>query len=225
MHQARLDTRNGAARQACPAEPAVARGAPPRAATMQHHLRALAMVLALLAVAMPAASRAQPATSTSIIEGLSEAVAAAAAATRPRHWPLRHACLYYALAGQALLARQGIAATLRVGRVVYRPGTPGAHPIAPHVWLDTGTHLVDYAMLPRRGEVAIVPKWRIATHPSQVVPGVTPVLVLAAHDDQALGLFLRHHHRRFHGRCSRTWAGAPARSPAARRACGTLSGD
>jgi hypothetical protein len=180
---------------------------------MQHLLRALAMVLALLAVAMPAASQAEPAAPTSIIQGLSDAVAAAAAATRPRHWPLRHACLYYALAGQALLARHGIAATLRVGRVVYRPGTPGAHPIAPHVWLDTGSHLVDYAMLPRRGEVAIVPADLVARRPSQVVPGVTRVLTSTADHDERLGRYLRHHYQRFRDRYATAWPRPLTRPP------------
>jgi hypothetical protein len=180
---------------------------------MQHLLRALAMVLALLAVAMPAASQAEPAAPTSIIQGLSDAVAATAAATRPRHWPLRHACLYYALAGQALLARHGIAATLRVGRVVYRPGTPGAHPIAPHVWLDTGSHLVDYAMLPRRGEVAIVPADLVARRPSQVVPGVTRVLTSTADHDERLGRYLRHHYQRFRDRYATAWPRPLTRPP------------
>jgi hypothetical protein len=162
---------------------------------MKHHLRALAIALALAAAAMPLAGAARAPAAT--IRALSDAVAARAAATRPQHWPLRHACLYYALAGQALLARHGIPARLRVGRVVYRPGTPTAHPIDPHVWLETGNHLVDYAMLPRRGEVAIVPIGLVATHPSQAVPGVTQVLAIAADHNESLALYLRHHYRRF----------------------------
>ena len=40
------------------------------------------------------------------------------ARSKPDSWEMRRACLYYALAGQHLLARHGISATLRVGETI-----------------------------------------------------------------------------------------------------------
>jgi hypothetical protein len=191
---------------------------------VSHRLRSITAALALLVAGMPAAAQLASPTQTSTIQSLREAVAAAAAATRPRHWPLRHACLYYAMAGQTLLARHGIPATLRVGRVVYRPGSPTAHPINPHVWLDTGTHFVDYALLPRCNEVAVVPAGLVATHPAQVVPGVTPVLAITTDHEASMELYLRHHYRRFLGRYSTPWPRQPARPLADQRTREARSG-
>jgi hypothetical protein len=177
---------------------------------MKQHLLAVSAALALVISAGPptpcaAAPSATPpyeasGAPTDVIHALAGAVEASVARTRPPHWPRKRACLYYALAGQALLAQQGIPAMLRVGRVVYRPGTASAHPIAPHAWLETADHFIDYAMLPRRGAVAVIATERLATHPAHVLPGVTRVLALAAEPDESLGLYLGHHYRRFHGR-------------------------
>jgi len=101
-----------------------------------------------------------------------------AARTRPSNWPLRRACLYYALAGQYVLARQGIPSSLRLGTVVYGPGGPSAHRISPHAWLETATHFVDYATLPRWGRPTIVSRQQVATAIAQVEPGRTAVLAL-----------------------------------------------
>jgi hypothetical protein len=134
------------------------------------------------------------------MEALAPLVEAAVAATRPRHWPMKRACLYYALAGQALLARYGVAAGLRVGRVVYWPGTPAAYPIEPHAWLQSGTYFIDYAALPRWDGVAIIPGHLVAGEPAQVVPGVTRVLAVPDALDAQLQRYLQHHHRCFLGR-------------------------
>jgi len=101
-----------------------------------------------------------------------------AARTRPSNWPLRRACLYYALAGQYVLARQGIPSSLRQGTVVYGPGGPSAHRISPHAWLETATHFVDYATLPRWGRPTIVSRQQVATAMAQVDPVNTAVLAL-----------------------------------------------
>jgi hypothetical protein len=102
-----------------------------------------------------------------------------AARTRPSNWPLRRACLYYALAGQYVLARKGIPSSLRRGTVVYAPGGPSAHRISPHAWLETATHFVDYATLPRWGRPTIVSRQQVATAIAQVEPGDTAVLALS----------------------------------------------
>lgn len=168
------------------------------------------MVTLGVATVCPAADPSEPAPPTSIIDALSAEVDATVASTRPPHWPMKRACLYYAIAGQTLLAEHGIPARLRVGRVVYRPGTAAAHPIAPHAWLETATDFVDYAMLPRGGQTAVIPLRQVATTPSAVVPGVTRVLAITAEVDASLGLYLRHHYRLFQGRYMRPAARRPA---------------
>jgi len=168
--------------------------------------RSLAAAALSLMVALGTATvRAAPVPSdptppTSIIDALSAEVDATVARTRPPYWPMKRACLYYAIAGQALLAEHGIPARLRVGRVVYWPGTASAHPITPHAWLETTTDFVDFAMLPRRGQTSVIPLQQVATSPSAVVPGPTRVLAIAAEIDAPLGLYLRHHYRLFQGR-------------------------
>lgn len=165
-------------------------------------IRLAAVVVVLIAAALCSLSagaepmRAPP--PREIIERLSLAVAAVAARTRPLHWPMRRACLYYAITGQALLAEQGIAAHLLVGRVVYWPGTAAEHAIDPHAWLETASEFVDYAMLPRSGRTAILPLEGVAALPSAVIPGVTRVLAIEAEPSNALHRYLSHHCRRFH---------------------------
>lgn len=134
---------------------------------------------------------------TQCISALGREVESVAARTRPPHWPMKRSCLYYALAGRAILARHGINATLRVGAVDYFPGTPWEHPIDPHAWLETETHFIDYATLPRCGQVSLIPRDRVANQPEAVRPGVTQVLTLPSEPDRALTTYLRHHARRF----------------------------
>lgn len=143
------------------------------------------------------ASPTSTASPLEVARALADQVESIAAGTRPRNWPLRHACLYYALAGQALLARYGIASELRIGNIDYRPGTGLHHPISPHVWLETETHFIDYAALPRWGRVEVIPRALVAETSGQVRPGATPVLAAPLRPDAALAQFLRHHERRF----------------------------
>ena len=160
----------------------------------------VAAALSLIAAGGLATALAGPPAPTEVVRGLSTAVEASVASTRPPYWPMRRACLYYAMAGQALLADHGIAARLRVGQVVYWPGTAAAHPIAPHAWLETGTDFIDYATLPRWGEVAVIPRDLVATEPAAVVPGATRVLAISAELDGPLALYLDHHYRLYYGR-------------------------
>jgi hypothetical protein len=167
---------------------------------MGQKITVLAAALLQLLSAWPAGGAAPGAASGGVIEALAPVVEATVVATRPRHWPMKRACLYYALAGQTLLARQGIATRLVVGQVVYQPGTPAAYAIAPHAWLETETRFVDYAALPRWGRVAVIPRDLVAVHPSEVVPGVTRVQVIADALDAPLQHYLNHHQRCFRGR-------------------------
>lgn len=138
------------------------------------------------------------------------------ARTKPPHWECRRACLYYALAGQHLLARQGIPAALRFGSVVYGPGAPAAHAIDPHAWLETPTGLVDYATLPRWGVVMVIPRGLAARAPWEVRPGVTPVLAEWWPADAALRGYLATHRSRFEHILRRKTAGwlRPGMGPA-----------
>jgi hypothetical protein len=118
---------------------------------------------------------------------------------KPPHWETRRSCLYHALAGQFLLAREGVPAALRFGSVVYAPGTVTAYRISPHAWLETATHLVDYSTLPRWGEVTVIPRDQAAPDVSRVSPGVTRVLALPWPADASLRGYLATHCSRFQG--------------------------
>jgi hypothetical protein len=120
-----------------------------------------------------------------------------AAQTRPPDWKLLHSCLYYALAGQYLLARHGIESRLESGAIQYNPATPARHGIDPHVWLETRTHLIDCATLPRWGEVTVIPRARVATHRDEVVPGVTRALVVERYRDPEQLARISGHRARF----------------------------
>jgi hypothetical protein len=98
--------------------------------------------------------------------------------SKPVLWPKRRACLYYALAGQRLLARHGIAAAIRTGTVVYSPLTTARHSIHPHFWLETPTHFIDFSTFPRWGKASVAPLDRIARHRRELLPGIA--LILAA---------------------------------------------
>lgn len=117
--------------------------------------------------------------------------------TKPADWQARRSCLYYALAGQYLLARAGIDARLRVGQVVFAPGTAAAHRIRPHAWLETPTHFIDYATLPRWGMVVIIPRSRVAYSPADIQRGRTGVLVRHRPPDADLLSHLAEHRTRF----------------------------
>ena len=119
------------------------------------------------------------------------------ARTKPQDWKMRHACLYYAFAAQTLLARDGIATSLRVGAVIYRPGTATAHGISPHAWLETPGYFIDYSTLPRWGEVSLIPRQRVAAAPAEVEPGVTAVLTRLRPADADLRRYLAAHRMRF----------------------------
>jgi hypothetical protein len=117
--------------------------------------------------------------------------------TKPDDWALRRACLYYAFAGQHLLAQHGIAASVWVGAVVYDPGTAASHQIWPHAWLETATDFIDYSALPRWGTVKVIPRRLVARSPAEVRPGRTRVLALRRIEDLDLVAYLRFHRERF----------------------------
>lgn len=160
-------------------------------------LRVIAAALLIVWASGLAAAPADRSPAANVIRALSASVEALVASSRPPHWPLRRSCFYYALAGQALLARHGISACLHVGQVSYFPGTAHAHPIAPHAWLATEIGFIDYATLPRWGRVTVIPHALVATDPSLVMPGVTQVLTLSAGPDDPLTWCLQDHYRRF----------------------------
>jgi hypothetical protein len=160
----------------------------------------IAAALALLLAAWSSVRAAPVSAPSSLIEALAPAVQGSVDRTRPRHWPIKRACLYYALAGQALLAWHGVSSQLRVGDVVYAPGTARAYPISPHAWLESGGAFIDYATLPRWGRVTVIPAEGVAAEPSRVVPGVTQVLAVGAIPDPQLEHYLNHHARCFQGR-------------------------
>ena len=131
------------------------------------------------------------------LNGLAPQIELLAAQTRPPDWQLLRSCLYYALAGQHLLARQGIETRLESGAIQYHPYTPARHGIDPHVWLETRTHLIDCATLPRWGEVTVIPRSRVAMHREEVIPGVTRVLVVERYRDPEQLAHITAHRARF----------------------------
>ena len=196
-------------RHSAPCDPAV-RLCEERAARVLLKPRVAALIALLLTIssALMAPSKAVSASSTKItqlVNALALEVETLAARTRPPHWPMRRSCLYYALAGKVVLDRHGIETTIRFGAVDYLPGTRKNHPIDPHAWLETDTHFIDYATLPRLGLVTQIPRDRVVTDPANVRPGETQVLALPAEPDRALAVYLRHHARRF-----RQWLVKPA---------------
>ena len=130
------------------------------------------------------------------MEHLAPAIEALTRRTKPADWELLHACLYYALAGQYILAGRGVPTRLRGGAVLYYPDTPLHHPIKPHVWLETGTHFIDCSALPRWGYIAVIPLQEVARNPASVVPGVSRLLILEERNDpEFLGYVARHRAR------------------------------
>jgi len=150
----------------------------------------------LLAPATAAAAENTPDFKVTV-ESLGDSVEAMVAATRPLEWPPLHACLYYALAGQHLLAGEGITARLVLGTVVYGPYITGQHGINPHIWLETATHIIDYATLPRWGEVSVIPLDWVAHSAGEVTPGLTRIAVLPRPSSLQERRFIMMHRARF----------------------------
>jgi hypothetical protein len=117
--------------------------------------------------------------------------------TKPAAWQNMHSCLYYAFAGQYLLANRGIAARLVVGTVLYNPFTPYHHGIRPHAWLETDTYLVDFSTLPRWGYISIIPLSAVARRVSEIKPWTTRVLTLIGKRDPEVDRYLATHRQRF----------------------------
>ena len=131
------------------------------------------------------------------VTALTPQIEALAAQTRPADWALLRSCLYYALAGQYLLARQGVATRLESGAVMYNPFTPRRHGINPHVWLENRTHFIDCATLPRWGVVTVIPLSLVARHAADVIPEVTRVLIVERRQDPEYLAYLDGHRARF----------------------------
>jgi hypothetical protein len=153
--------------------------------------------LAITAVAAADGAVARAGTDAGTVTSLAPDVERLVERTKPNHWALRRACLYYAFAGQHLLAQQGIPASVWVGAVVYDPRTAASHQIWPHAWLETATHFIDYSALPRWGTVKVIPLHLAARGPSDVRPGTTRVLALRRVDDMDLVAYLAFHRERF----------------------------
>jgi len=157
----------------------------------------LTLSLALWLITGTASATPGDGPQVSRLTALAPVVEQAAARTRPATWPLKRACLYYALAGQYLLARAGIDTTLHIGTVIYDPQTPAAHRISPHAWLETAHHFVDYATLPRRGQVTVIGLGQVAADEADVMPGQTRVLALGEPDNPQLHAYVAVHRARF----------------------------
>ncbi|MFZ0791053.1 MAG: lasso peptide biosynthesis protein [Chromatiaceae bacterium] len=166
------------------------------------------MILGLLMVSAITADdlvrREEP--SSDAVASVAPEVELLVARTKPMGWEMKRACLYYAFAGQHLLERQGIAASLWVGAVVFAPATIAAHPISPHAWLETSTDFIDFSTLPRWGEVTVIPHELVASERSEVKPGATGVLVLRTPENPRLLGYLTAHRARFE-RLVRHWEG------------------
>ena len=143
-------------------------------------------ILTRTAAGRPAVSTRQL---TALMDHLAPANEALTERTTPANWELQHACLYYALAGQYILAGRGIPACLKGGAVLYNPDTPLHHDIKPHVWLETDTHFIDCSALPRWGYIAVIPLQQVARNPASVIPEMSRLLILEERNDP---VFLDH---------------------------------
>ena len=132
-----------------------------------------------------------------LLQRLAPAIEAITERVMPIDWKLLHACLYYALSGQYILARMGIPTRLKGGAVLYCPDTPVYHRIKPHVWLETGTHFIDCSALPRWSYIAVIPQRQVARNPASVIPGMTRVLILEDRDDREFMDYVARHRTRF----------------------------
>lgn len=132
-----------------------------------------------------------------VMERLAPGIEALTERALPRDWELLHGCLYYALAGQYLLARHGISTRLEGGTVVYFPTSPLHHRIKPHVWLDTTSHYIDCSALPRWGFIVVLPLRQVAPDSASILPGLTEVLILEKRDDSEFDDYVAGHRARF----------------------------
>jgi hypothetical protein len=156
----------------------------------------LAALLGAGAVAAePAPRSGDPAALVRAVNEMAPAVERLAARTKPVEWPLLRACLYYALAGQRLLAARGIPTVLNRGRLIYAPGTPACHPIHPHVWLESPGHLIDFSTLPRWGRPTVLSLSRTALPGSALSEPPLAVRLPQPCDAECLEGFLRHRQR------------------------------
>jgi hypothetical protein len=156
-----------------------------------------AIGLCMLARAAAGRSAVSTRQLTALMAQLAPAIEALTERTTPANWELLHACVYYALAGQYILARRGIAARIKGGAVLYYPDTPLHHSIKPHVWLETDAHFIDCSALPRWGYIAVIPLQQVARNPASVIPEMTRLLILEERNDP---VFLDHvatHRARF----------------------------
>jgi hypothetical protein len=131
------------------------------------------------------------------MNSLASRIEALAARTMPANWELLHACLYYALAGQYILAQRGFVTRLEGGAVIYNPFSSACHDIKPHVWLETDTHFIDGSTLPRWGYITVIPRQRVARHPGEVIPGFTRILILEQRSDPEFLNYIATHRARF----------------------------
>jgi len=134
---------------------------------------------------------------TALMDQLAPAIEALTERTTPANWELLHACVYYALAGQYILARRGIPTRLKGGAVLYYPDTPLHHNIKPHVWLETDTHFIDCSALPRWGYIAVIPLQQVARNPASVIPEMTRLLILEDRNDPEFLDHVATHRARF----------------------------
>ena len=134
---------------------------------------------------------------TALMDRLAPAIEALTERTTPANWELLHACVYYALAGQYILARRGIPTRLKGGAVLYYPDTPLHHNIKPHVWLETDTHFIDCSALPRWGYIAVIPLQQVARNPESVIPEMTRMLIQEERNDPQFPDHVVTHRARF----------------------------
>jgi hypothetical protein len=134
---------------------------------------------------------------TALMNHLAPAIEALTERTTPANWELLHACLYYALAGQYILACRGIPARLKGGAVLYYPDTPLRHDIKPHVWLETGTHFIDCSALPRWGYIAVIPLQQVTRNLASDIPEMTRLLILEERNDPEFLDYVARHRARF----------------------------
>ncbi|MGB7930912.1 MAG: hypothetical protein WCH04_01570 [Gammaproteobacteria bacterium] len=134
---------------------------------------------------------------TALMDRLAPAIEALTERTTPANWELLHACLYYALAGQYILARRSIITRLKGGALLYYPDTPAHHDIKPHVWLETDTHFIDCSTLPRWGYIAVIPLQQVARSPASVIPEMTRLLILEERNDPEFLDYVARHRARF----------------------------
>jgi len=132
-----------------------------------------------------------------LMNRLAPAIEALTERTTPSDWELLHACLYYALAGQYILALRGIPARLKGGAVLYYPDTPLRHDIKPHVWLETDAHFIDCSALPRWGYIAVIPLQQVARNLASVIPEMTRLLILEERNDPEFQDYVAWHRARF----------------------------